>query len=953
MTFAAVGSSFAQTSTSWSLTPAGVGNFILVEVISETAADWATALSSSNVTWSVLVAPTTVGADVSTVFIGQVTAASAATVTVTLNTGTPTLRIAGQEFSTSAGYSSVSLDTSGTATTSTLTYPSLTPTHGSGELYFGYAVNAGTAVAGSTSGYTYYVDANGNGLCFDASCTSSAQAPVWGGSAAVIDGISVLLSESGPAPNGISGSWVIAFDDEFPGSTLDTTKWYVGTWSGNNVTFSGANVTLTNPGLVLTVASATSGAQIQTLAYQLPVGGCCEARVWFPGPGAPTPGNTIYNWPAWWTSDLNTWPAAGEIDIAESYGGTLTNNYHSPSGSHNGPSPGPAGNWSNSWHTYGMYRASDHFDIYFDGVRVYTFTPTDDNGISQNLLLTAGSGNTAAYGTASQVKVSYVRAWVPASVSVSSSDAGTGSESESTALVQSNQANSGSTLGSSQVVTLPHGVVTGNLLVASVACGGNLIGITPPAGWSLAVINQPYSPATIETSIWYAVVTSGMAGTTSWTFTFQSPVTMSVAMSEFYSAHGWSVTPLDQVATGSPQAASGSSPYVSSPSATVDSGTTPLTAQAQELWVASLAHGGAGQSLSGYRWKVAVNSPGGGSSQTQLHTTAKVIGSANSSLQLGSSPAYWAGSVATFMPAVPALVSSQDSGTGSDAHASAVVALTASDAATGVDSSVGNPSSYAVFSSDSGGDAGSLYGTGLYGAGLYSYADSETQQVAPLLPLQSTDFGNGYDAGGIASMTRPPLPAIPIFEGFSLSRVAVLGATGLENAQLVGAQSITITPTITSSDMKADDDEYGTWYVMSKADLVVVNGFMSWSAISQLAGIAVASSGVSPLDYYGLPLWTQYQHNRPVTPMAFRMASRDSRSGARTLDFVLYRVQLSVLDYTGTVYKQGLGVSYKGTVTFSSVDEVGNALPHLEIGRMVASPGQLSGTFGPVALQGV
>jgi hypothetical protein len=305
------------------------------------------------------------------------------------------------------------------------------------------------------------------------------------------------------------------------------------------------------------------------------------------------------------------------------------------------------------------------------------------------------------------------------------------------------------------------------------------------------------------------------------------------------------------------------------------------------------------------------------------------------------------------MLAVPALVSSQDSGTGSDVPAAVSTAVSSSDTGTGADLAGSASSFNMVFSSDSGGDAGSIYGTGLYGAGLYSYADSETQQVAPLLPLQSTDFGNGYDAGGIASMTRPPLPSIPIFEGFSLSRVAVLGAAGLENAQLVGAQSITITPTITSSDMKADDDEYGTWYVMSKADLVVVNGFMSWSAISSMSGIAVASSGVSPLDYYGLPLWTQYQHNKPVTPMAFRMASRDSRSGTRTLDFVLYRVQLSVLDYTGIVYKQGLGVSYKGTVTFSSVDEAGNVLPHLEIGRMVASPGQLSGTLGPVALQGV
>ena len=197
MTFAAVGPAITATASTFSLTPAGVGHFILLEVVSETAADYATALSSSNVTWSVLVAHTSLTANnvVATVFLGHVTAASAATVTVTLAAGSPTLRISGQEFSTTAGFSAVTLDTSGTVNAATTLSPSLTPGHGSGELYFYYGFNSATATSGSTSGYTYNVDANGNGMCYDAACTSSAQQPAWGASD-TISGIAVLLYEA-------------------------------------------------------------------------------------------------------------------------------------------------------------------------------------------------------------------------------------------------------------------------------------------------------------------------------------------------------------------------------------------------------------------------------------------------------------------------------------------------------------------------------------------------------------------------------------------------------------------------------------------------------------------------------------------------------------------------------------------------------------------------------------
>ena len=62
-----------------------------------------------------------------------------------------------------------------------------------------YAYNDGAASAGSTSGYTYYADPNGNGACWNPACTTSAQAPAWADSD-FRDGIAVLLYEAPASP---------------------------------------------------------------------------------------------------------------------------------------------------------------------------------------------------------------------------------------------------------------------------------------------------------------------------------------------------------------------------------------------------------------------------------------------------------------------------------------------------------------------------------------------------------------------------------------------------------------------------------------------------------------------------------------------------------------------------------------------------------------------------------
>jgi hypothetical protein len=131
------------------------------------------------------------------------------------------------------------------------------------------------------------------------------------------------------------------------------------------------------------------------------VGEYAEARIEFAGSGT-----SIDNWPAWWVTGPN-WPAAGENDIAEGLG-TLTVNYHSPSGAHNmGTVPGV---WSGGFHTYGIYRGSNYCDIFWDGKLVDSYS-TDDNGAPQTLEFTMGAANNIVVGDQGAMKIDYVRAW--------------------------------------------------------------------------------------------------------------------------------------------------------------------------------------------------------------------------------------------------------------------------------------------------------------------------------------------------------------------------------------------------------------------------------------------------------------------------------------------------------------------------------------------------------------
>jgi hypothetical protein len=214
MTFTASGPLIEADTASFNLTPHAVSDangqhFILLGVANFNDSAPVTALASSNVSWSVLVPGTVVGNYAITVFLGHVTSATLAPVTVTATDTTLGLRIGGQEFASTAGFAAVTLDKFGTLDVTGTGWPPLNPAH-TGSLYFGYELNDGSAVNGSTSGFVYQSDSHGNGLAYRLSCPAgTATSPVWGDTD-LRDAMAVLVYEASSAPVTSSGGVSLA-----------------------------------------------------------------------------------------------------------------------------------------------------------------------------------------------------------------------------------------------------------------------------------------------------------------------------------------------------------------------------------------------------------------------------------------------------------------------------------------------------------------------------------------------------------------------------------------------------------------------------------------------------------------------------------------------------------------------------------------------------------------------
>ena len=227
-----------------------------------------------------------------------------------------------------------------------------------------------------------------------------------------------------PQPNGPTGSFTLVFEDEFPGTTLNTNNWSASgsEWGGqgdssmNGVSTIAANVAVNN-GLTLTLSSSTVGSMIVSDPGYASHGftfteGIVEAKIMFAGNGS-----EIYNWPAFWTTcyPVSDWPSGGENDIAEGVYGTIE--LHVVDATHGGQGGQNAGYVGGAWHVFTLQRTATQSIFWYDGVNIATINTTQ-NAFPHFIILNNGYGTQQpgplGTGATGAMRVEYVRAWTVA-----------------------------------------------------------------------------------------------------------------------------------------------------------------------------------------------------------------------------------------------------------------------------------------------------------------------------------------------------------------------------------------------------------------------------------------------------------------------------------------------------------------------------------------------------------
>ena len=180
-----------------------VGDLLVLVVKADSTSVTATSMSGGGVgTWTRAEGPYAgySGHDLE-IWTGTVTTTGASTVTVSFSASVTSVYtgLAAQEFSASSGTSTVwGIDTKAgisNASSTAVAFPALTPT-GTGELYFSYMAVAQSGSAGTTSGFTYTVTADGDVASYDTSVSAAVAPTAKQSPAGVSGGVAVLITAS-------------------------------------------------------------------------------------------------------------------------------------------------------------------------------------------------------------------------------------------------------------------------------------------------------------------------------------------------------------------------------------------------------------------------------------------------------------------------------------------------------------------------------------------------------------------------------------------------------------------------------------------------------------------------------------------------------------------------------------------------------------------------------------
>jgi beta-glucanase (GH16 family) len=237
----------------------------------------------------------------------------------------------------------------------------------------------------------------------------------------------------GSSTTGASGWGTPIFDDEFTGTSLDTSDWSTG-WFGSGISgpvnsleqdcYDPAQVAVANGELDLNLIqkteTCTGSARPYTTGLITTDGkfsytyGFAEARIWVPG------SSTITDWPSFW-QDGQSWPTDGELDVLEGLGGQACGHWHGPSsGSGLGWNLGSgcsSATYTGGWHTFAANWSASGITWYYDGQDMGSITAAQASansnslvGEPQYLILGLGVSSDHIQAPASQ-RVDYVRVW--------------------------------------------------------------------------------------------------------------------------------------------------------------------------------------------------------------------------------------------------------------------------------------------------------------------------------------------------------------------------------------------------------------------------------------------------------------------------------------------------------------------------------------------------------------